>query len=284
VEQALATANQIGDADILARALNNLAPYYQAIGDGTRSVQLMQQQIEINQRQGNRLGEAIGLLNLGYFYLSLGKFEIGHGLLERSQQAARSLGARSCEAYALLNLGLAEWRLGRPQVAVQTLQLSLAKLEALGDQRGLVARQFYLGLAYEEVGDISAGLAQFEAAYAAFKQLGSVTQMVEAQAGLARLALRRGDLLQAEQNASQIIAYLEQHGPQGLELPILVYLTCARVFQALGDALRLQYSLEKGRGELMARLDRIREATWRKTFLEAVPENRELMAFESAER
>jgi hypothetical protein len=106
--------------------------------------------------------------------------------------------------------------------------------------------------------------------------------MVEAQAGLARLALQRSDLPQAEQNALQIIAYLEQHGPQGLELPILAYLTCARVFQALGDAPRLQDTLENGRRVLQTLLDRISEAGWRETFLEAVPENRELMAFESA--
>jgi tetratricopeptide (TPR) repeat protein len=282
VEQALETANQTGDADILARALTNLAPYYQAIGDVTRSVQLMQQQVEINQQQGNRLGEAFGLVNLGYFYLSLGQFETGRSLLERALQAARSMGARSCMAYSLLNLGLAEWRLGQPQVACQTLQLSLAKLEALGDQRGLASRQFYLGLAFEKAGDKSEAAAQFEAARAAFKLLGATTQMVEAQAGLARLALQRSDLPQAEQNALQIIAYLEQHGPQGLELPILAYLTCARVFQALGDAPRLQDTLENGRRVLQTLLDRISEAGWREIFLEAVPENRELMAFESA--
>jgi tetratricopeptide (TPR) repeat protein len=281
VEQALEIAIQTGDKDILARALTNLAPYYLAIGDITRSVQLMQQQVEINQEQGNRLGEAIGLVNLGYFYLSLGQFETGRGLLERSLQAARSMGARSFEAYGLLNLGLAEWRLGQPQDACQTLELSLPILEVLGDQRGLASRQFYLGLAYEKAGDLSGAAAQFEAARAAFKLLEAVTQMVEAQAGLVRLALLRSDLIQAEQNALEIIAYLEQHGPQGLELPILVYLTCARVFQVVGDAPRLQHTLENGRRELQARLDRIREASWRETFLEAVPENRELMAFES---
>jgi tetratricopeptide (TPR) repeat protein len=279
VEQALEIANQTGDTNILARALTNLAPYYQAIGDVTKSVQLMQQQVEINQQQGNRLGEAIGLINLGYYDLSLGQFETGRSLLERALQAARSLGARSFVAYGLLNLGLAKWRLGQPQDACQTLELSLPILEALGDQRGLASRQFYLGLACEEAGDLSEAAVQFEAARAAFMLLEAMTQMVEAQAGLARLALQRSNLLQAEQNALEIITYLEQHGPQGLELPTLVYLTCARVFQALGDAPQLQLTLENGRRELQNRLDRISEEGWRQTFLEAVPENRELMRF-----
>jgi predicted ATPase/class 3 adenylate cyclase len=280
-EPALDIANQTGDTNILARALTNLAVYYQAIGDVNRSVQLMQQQVEINQQQGNRLGEVIGLINLGYCYLSLGQFENGHNLLEHALQAARSLGARSFVAYALLNLGLANWRLGKPQAACQMLHLSLPMLEALGDQRGLASRQFYLGLANEKAGNMSEAAAQYEAALASFKLLDATTQMVEAQAGLARLALQHNNLPQAEQNAMEIIAFLEQHGPQGLELPILVYLTCARVFQVLGDAPRLQRILENGRKELQARLDRIRLADWRKTFLEAVPENCALMACES---
>ncbi len=281
VEPALEIANRTGDTNILARALNNLAPYYQAIGDVTRSVQLMQQQVEINQQQGNRLGEAVGLINLGYYYLSLGQFETGRRVLEHAMQAARSMGARSFMAYGLLNLGLAEWRLGQPQLARQKLELSLPMLQELGDQRGLASRQFYLGLANEEAGDLSEATANYEAARVAFKLLDATTQMVEAQAGLARLALQQSDLPQAGQNVMEIIAYLEQHGPQWFELPILVYLTCARVFQALGDAPRLQHILEKGLRQLRARLDRISLAEWRETFLEAIPENRALMRFGS---
>ncbi len=283
VKPALEIARQTGDAGILARALTNLALYYEAIGDVTQSMQLMQQQVEINQQQGNRLGETIGLLNMGYYYLPLGQFETGRGLLQRALQAARGLGAQRIIAYSLLNLGLAEWRLEQPQPACQTLQLSLEKLEALGDQRGLASRLFYLGLAFEKAGEVSEAAAQFEAAYAAFKMLDASAQMVETQAGLARLALHHSNLPQAKQYALQILTYLEEYGSHGLELPILAYLTCARVFQALGDAPRLQHILENGLKELQSRLDRISLADWRETFLEAVPENRELMMFGSME-
>ena len=279
VDPALDIAVQTGDAEILGRALTNLAAYYQAIGDVGRSVQLLQQQVEINQQQGNRLGEAIGLINLGYQYLSLGQFETGRNLLERALQAARGIGARRCVAYGLLNLGLAEWRLDQPQAACQSLQLSQAELEALGDQMGLASRQFYLGLAFEKADQATEAIAQFESARAVFEQLGAASQVVEAQAGLARLALQRGELPQAEQAARQIMVYLEQHGPQGLELPILAYLTCAQVFQALGDDGQLHLTLQSGRAELQARLSRIREAAWRETFLEAIPEHGELMDF-----
>ena len=277
VGQAMEIANQTGDAEILARALTNVSHYYWSIGDVGRGVQLLQQQVDINQQQGNRLGEVIGLINLGYQHLSLGQFETGRNLLERALQSARNMRARRCVAYCLLNLGLAEWRLEQPQAACQTLQFSLVELEPLGDQLGLASRQFYLGLALEKAGQISDAAAKFEAARAAFEQLGASPRVVEAQAGLARLALQSSNLPLAEQTAMQIMAYLDQHGPQGLELPMLTYLTCVRVFQALGDEKRLAHILENGRSELQARLNQISDAVWRQNFLEAVPEHRELV-------
>jgi tetratricopeptide (TPR) repeat protein len=281
VDLALETAARTGDLNILARALTNLAQYYQAVGDMARSVQLLQQQVEINQQQGNRLGEAIGQMNLGYYYLSVGQFTTGHSLLERAVQAARSIGARSCLAYGLLNLGLAGWRLGQHEAASQALRLSLEPLEAIGDQRGMAARQFYLGLVLESMGELVEASAQFESARAASEQLGMPAQAVEARAGLARVALQRCDFSLAEQHAAQLMAYLEKEGPQGLELPMLIYLTCARVFQAIGATDRLRHALEDGCRELQARLERIGEMSWQETFLEAVPENRALMAFGS---
>jgi tetratricopeptide (TPR) repeat protein len=281
VGPALEIAGQTGDENILARALNNVALYYQSIGDGTRSVHLMQQQIKINQQQGNHLGEAIGLINLGYIYLSMGRFETAQGLLEHALHTARNLRARIYIAYGLLNLGLAEWRLGEPQRACQTLKDSLPILETLGDLKGQATCRFYLGLACEKGGGLSEACEQFEAARKSFKSLDVIAQMVEAQAGLARLALRRSDLLQAGQHAMHVSSYLEEHGSQGLELPTLVYLSCAMVFQALGDNPRLQKALENGRKELQTRLDQISEADWRTTFLEAIPENRDLLAFKS---
>jgi tetratricopeptide (TPR) repeat protein len=279
VEEALASASQTGDPDILARALTNVAVYYQATGDVARGVQLLQQQVEITRQRGNLQGEAIGLLNLGYQYLSLGQFTNGRSLLEGALQAAAQLGARRYVAYSLLNLGLAEWRLDQSEAAIQTLQRCRVELEALGDQVGMAWREFYLGLADETNGQLNEATSQFQVALDAFDRLGASPHVVEAQAGLARLALQRGQLPEAGQFALQISAYLEGLGPQGLELPILAYLTCARVFQALGDTPRLEQILHSGRDELQSRLDRIREESWRKTFLEALPEHRQLMDF-----
>jgi len=281
VEHALDIAQQAHNPNILARAITNLAMYYLAIGDASRSIDLMHQQIEINQQQGNRLGEAIGLNNLGYNYLSIGQFEIGHSHLERALQLARSMEARRITAYCLLNLGLAEWRLGKSEEACHTINQSLARLEALRDQMGLASRQFYLGLANEGADSISEAAAAYQAARDAFDALGVKPQVMEALAGLARMALKRHDLEGAKIIVLQVIDYIDQDGAHGFELPFLVFLTCAQVFKASGEANLLKHILDQGRQELNTRLEGISEANWQEIFLESIPEHRALVEFQS---
>ena len=280
VEHVLQIAEQTENPNILARALTNLAPYYQAVGDIPQSMKLTQKGIEINQQQGNRLGETFGLINLGYFNLSLGHFTTSRVLLKRAFKIANKLGAQSCEAYSLLNLGFAEWRLGNPQDACEALDCSLDKLEAVGDQMGLAYRLFYLGLVQESANEISEAEQHFTSACDSFKLLGANSGIIEAQAGLARLALKSGDIEEAGYLAYKIINYLDQEGPQGLELPILVYLSCARIFNDLEDTFMFHNVLKNGLKEIEDRLEMIRVASWKEIFLEEIPENRELMAYQ----
>lgn len=279
VEQALEIATQTGDVNILARALNNLSKCYVDLGDLFRCVHLLQQQVEISQQQGNRLGEAFGLSNLGYYYLALGRYDLGRASLVRAVQTARSSGVRRALAYGLLNLGLADWRLEQPQAACASLEASLPELEALGDQMGLAARQFYLGLANEMVSDPAAA-AHYRQALAAFESLDAAPQAVEARAGLLRVGLRQAEPAGLQEDAARVFTHLEQHGPQGLELPSLAYLSCARSFQALGDQPTLERLLQAGRSELLSRAGRISDAAWRQTFLEAIPEHGQLLNFD----
>ena len=281
VETALDIVNQADDTEIWARALTNLALYYQSIGDVTHSVDLMNQQIEINQQQGNRLGESIGLTNLGYFYLTMGQFENGNKLLQRALHSAKRIQDRRTEAYILLNLGLAEWRLGQPDAAIQRIEQSLSSMEAVDDRYGLASHQFYLGLAYESADNMSAAGSHYEAARNAFETLGITTQVIEAQAGLARLALHSNNLIKAKEIAVELINYLKKEGAQGCELPILVYLTCAQIFKALGDTKQLEHTLDQGRRELNIRLEGINDAGWQEIFRESIPENQALLTFET---
>ena len=280
-EEALALAQHLTDELKLGRVLNNVAVYYMEAGDMARSAQLLQVFVEINQRLGNRLAEATGLLNLGYNFLLMGLFERSRITLEQAQQRMEATGARRESAFNLLNLGLVHWRSGNATAAQHALEQAVRELTAIGNRFGQAAGQSYLGLVFEQSGEVAQAAQHFAAAGAQFDEIGARSFAADARAGLARSQLHLDHLPEAQQLASQVWNYLQQHGPQGLEFPIRAYLTCAEVFTTSGAAQQAQAALAAGQRELQARAAKISDAAWRQSFLENIPEHRTLSELQS---
>lgn len=177
----------------------------------------------------------------------------------------------------MLNLGLAEWRLGRWREACKLLESSLGVLKTIGDQRGLASREFYLGLSHESGGDFNLAADYFRQALVSFEAIGAKSGIVEAQAGLARLAHKQGSAAEAGELALEVINFLDKEGNQGLELPVLAYLTCIKIFDTLGDTVGVEHVRKEAYSVIQDRLAMIDEPDWRKVYLESIPENRELV-------
>lgn len=265
-----------------ARAYINISIYYLMLGDHARAVQVLKQQIEIQHREKDRAAEAVGLANLGYAYVQLGQYGLGRAALEQSLELGQSIGAERSNAYNRLNLGLAYCRLGSLQAANQILQQSLAQLRQLGDEYGGAISLAYLGLNLEQFQDWERARRYFEDA----RQLLNVNNMpayaLEATAGLARCALALGNLTSAQAYTSEVWSYLEQHGVEGMEFPVLAYLTCVQVFAALNISEKSLAALKAGYHELVQRADRISDPAWRLSYLTQVPEHRTLLTLWSA--
>ena len=135
-----------------------------------------------------------------------------------------------------------------------------------------------MGLVDESAGEISLAREHFEAALISFEKLHMRGPAVDTRAGLARSALNEGDLETACQQANEIEATLHEIGPLGMEFPIRAFLTCARVWQVAGEKVRMLRMISEGYTELAARAERIRISDWRQSFMENIPEHRELVA------
>jgi tetratricopeptide (TPR) repeat protein len=141
---------------------------------------------------------------------------------------------------------------------------------------GLSSGQFYLGLVQESAGNVDLAMACYTQARQGFTRLENLPASVEALAGQARLYLAQGDLAEAQNLASQVLEHLEKHSPQGMELPLLAYQSCASVFQSAGDLPRARHAAELGQIELLRRAARISDPAWRQVYLEAAPEHNQL--------
>ena len=88
----------------------------------------------------------------------------------------------------------------------------------------------------------------------------------------------------------EILAWIEEHGSEGIEYPLEVYLICYRILSATaqGDPSaieRAQAVLAKAHEALLDQAAKISDSALRRKFLEDVPVNREITAaWEERER
>jgi tetratricopeptide (TPR) repeat protein len=275
-EEALARAREVGDENILVRNLTNVSLFYSEYGDLGRGAQLLEQQVAINRRLANRQGEAVGLANLGYQYVQLGMSARAAEELKRGVELALGIGHCQHSAYGRLNLALAHLRNGEPDRALSALGTAITELETLQDRFGQAAGQCYLGLVKEACGEYVDALERFACARATLVEIGVQGCANDATAGMVRCLLALGRIKEARQEAEALWEHLLGNGPGGMEFPVLAYLTCADLFAAGGDLERSRTAIEKGYCELLDRADRIGDKAWRISFLENVPEHREI--------
>jgi hypothetical protein len=97
-------------------------------------------------------------------------------------------------------------------------------------------------------------------------------------AGLARIALARGQVAKAQDHVKDILDWMDQEGITGINSPFLAYFTAYRVLNAAGKEERARSVLSEAYGLLMERADWLDDEATRRSYLENVAEHRELIA------
>lgn len=277
IEHALTCALASGDQDALGNTLFLIAKHYAEVGDLSLAVQFLARSIEQARETGNRWGEAASLGNLGYVYMLLGLYNLARATLEDTLQQNERMGMRVRYAFNLQNLGLTYSRLGDRHTARRLEEQSLAEVIMLDNHFGEAVCRLYLGHISEQTHNCTNAAAYFAKARVGFEKIGAVGFMMDAVAGTARCALAQNKPDEAGQYAMQVWNHLRGHGARGVEMPVLAYLTCARVFDAQGDAENSRAAMEAGYRELMTRADKISDPEWRQSFLGNVAEHRALI-------
>ena len=272
---ALAYARELGDDDTLAKVLGNVFTYYQVV-DISRAVRLIEESIQILDRLGEHNLKATGMINLGYIYTQSGFFQRGVDTFINSLEIANAIENPRLVAYNQLHLGLAYYRLGEHLDARRWLEEAQVACREINDALALAACHTYQGLNFEAAGQCDMAQSCFQEAYESFQQVGAPGYAVDALGGIARCALEAGDPEQARVHSDKICAYLEGYGSQGMEFPILAYLTCARICEKQGDQERRQQIIANGHEQLMKRAEKISDPEWKNVFLEQLPENHQL--------
>jgi biotin operon repressor len=97
-------------------------------------------------------------------------------------------------------------------------------------------------------------------------------------AGLARIALAQDRMSDALARVQEILSWISVHGIDGIDYPLLVYLTVYRVLAQAGEAEQAREILDEAHTLLKERAGKLEDEDLRSLFLENVAEHQEIMA------
>ncbi len=267
-----------GEADILS----NLGVIFYDLADYLNARDFDEQALAIYQAIGDRRGETIVQSNLGVLYCDLGDYAAARDYHQRALEIRLIIDDRQGEATSLVNLGLVNHGLGENAASRQNCEQALRIQEEIGDRRGQGYSLTYLGLALTGLGELEAASNAFARAMNLRREIGQTPLAIDDLAGLARVALAQGHNQQAYEHVQEILAWLSEHGSEGIEYPLQVDLTCYEVLMAVGGgetAVRYQAHniLAHMHNELLKKVSSIKDEIIRQKYLDNVATNRAIL-------
>jgi class 3 adenylate cyclase/tetratricopeptide (TPR) repeat protein len=273
--EAYAAAERVGNRSAAALVLSQLGYAALAQGDYAAALNDLNQAAHVFQLLGERRREAEALNDLGMLYRDLGALEQARTCFERALAIQDAIGDTPNAAFTALNLGRLLIDLNRLRAATlyrRALDYALAS----GERETEAYARGYLAHLAEQEGDLNGA----EAAYRAALELRTELELplAEEVAGLARVALARGDAAAAAGFAQTALEALEQAGVEGIEFPLLVYLSCYDALRAApGKPEAARAALAEAHRLLMERAQSIDDPELRRAMLEQAPINRRVV-------
>jgi tetratricopeptide (TPR) repeat protein len=147
---------------------------------------------------------------------------------------------------------------------------------AIGDRLGQGYSLTSLALASEGLDELVAAESAHRQALQIRREIGQEATAIDNLAGLAGLALKQDRIEEAVQYVAEALAWIEQHGVDGIEYPLRVYLISADVLQVTGQIERSRTVLAEAHALLKEQAARIRDEVIQQAFWQNVPLHRQL--------
>jgi class 3 adenylate cyclase/tetratricopeptide (TPR) repeat protein len=276
-QQSLTLCRDLGDRRGQAMPLNNLGNIAGYQGDYARAQQHFNQALAIAREIGHRAGESLLLSNLGWIAGMQGDIQQARSYAEQNLLIAREIGDRLSETYGLINLSSHAGGAGDYDTAISSARRALQLAREAHDRSAEAWAQTNLGHSLAGEGNLAGAVEAYQAALDIRTELAQPALATEPGAGLARMALARGDTASALAQVESILSHLGSGGSlDGADEPLRVYLSCYSVLAAGADeraepVLRTAYDL------LQARAGAISNEAARQSYLQNVACNREII-------
>jgi tetratricopeptide (TPR) repeat protein len=276
LERSLSIKREVGDRPGESTTLANLGAVARDQGDLEEALSFFQRAIDIRRAYHDRGGETMAMAGLASVLQALGDYGQAKRYGDEAVRIAVELHDKEDECYIKAQLGLLYHEIGDNDKAQALATQTIAAARSIGTREGEAAGLMCLGHAFAEHQQWEESTRAYQEALAIRRALGQHYLVTDALAGLARVSLQSGAPAEALGHVEQILSFLETGTLIGVSQSFRVRLTCYEVLHANNDqrahlVLRTAYNL------LLDRAERINDPELKRSFLETVPYNREII-------
>ena len=161
---------------------------------------------------GNRAHESGLLNNLGEIERLLGNYDAAFDLFQAGRRLCGEIGQRLADAYLLCNVAHVAFLRGDATGSIRWAPEAMQLGEELKDRDLQATLSCVRAHAHVALGEWDAAAAGYRASLALFREIGRATMVPEPIAGLARIALARGDVDGARTTVAEVIAHFDAGG------------------------------------------------------------------------
>ncbi len=313
-EAGLRIARASGDRSDEAQMLTALGCVYAEVEQYDMARLYLSQSQHIFHELNRHRGESVALGNLGEVMMLQGDYAAAQNHIERALHLYRVTGDLRNEGWMLGNLGTSARHLGDYAAARTYYTEALSKSRAVEDRNTESAIMVDLAVLMHQTGNHSealeqgthalrravsktvetrslivvghalAGMGRLDEAHGYYtdaltlaQESGLHAKAIEAEAGLARVALAAENVADAGAQVAHILARADLAPLAGTDEPFRMHLTCYQVLMAAHDERALDV-LAAAHRLLMERAAKIDNEALRQSFLEQVPYHREIVA------
>ena len=274
--EALPLYRRLEDKRGESTVLNNLSVVAYSQNQLVAAMEHWEQARLIHQAIGDKEGNARVLSNLSTVCMDLGEYEKGLAYSREALDICREIDLRFGQGFNLINLGLFSYYLQADQQVDIFSQAALKlaqEMESLPLEGMALKDRAYILMQQQQWLEAEQA---YQQALTIWQQLAQPLQILEAQAGLARVALLREDLASAQTHIQPVVAYLQVgNTPTGTSRPFYIYLATYEVLAAAADPYAPTL-LQQAHDELTAYAQNISDESRRQAFFQNVPEHRQI--------
>ena len=262
------------------------------MGDIPASKEYFQLNLSLCREINDREGEATALAGLANALSEVGSYDLSYAYQEQALAIVQEIGDRQGECTLLLSLSRHHHLHGDDETALRYARLGLTITEEEGFRSEQGIGFNYLGVALEGLQNLAEAEDAYRRAAEIHNELGQLSLAINPQANLARIFLARGEISKAQRLITEILDFLgiKEIGEEPIDQverrfaqaisevtdAFDVCLICFRVSKAASSPAAAPF-LHLAYRQLEIRAARLPEEA-RRSFLENVPANRELVA------